>query len=92
MCFCIAASIMRAAPGVFGPQFLQMRVEAAVGEQPCHRELNQVLGVWIETLFDQRDLIDDRGGCRQPAETQARRKNLREAVQMNHEILCVDLV
>ena len=50
-----------------------MRVEAALPDQPRHRELDEVLRMRIEPLLDDRDLIDDRRRGRQPAEPQAGR-------------------
>ena len=92
MCLCIAASICAHRRRVFGAQLLQVRVEAAVAEQPCERELHEVLRVRVEALLDQRDLLHDRRRRRQPSEPQPGREHLREAVQMDDEVLRVELV
>ena len=45
----------------------------------------------IEALLDDRDLIDDRRRRREPAEPQSRRHHLREAVQVDDEVLRVEI-
>lgn len=77
---------------VFGAKRLQVSIEAAVANESRERELSEILGVRIQPLFDDRDLIDDRRCGREPAEPQARGEHLREAVQVDHQILGVQLV
>src|SRR5262249_41656834 len=55
---------------------LQVRIEAALPNEPRHRKLDEILCVRIETLLDDGDLIDDRGGCREPAQSKSGRHHL----------------
>ncbi len=80
-----------AATRVLGAQRLQVRVEAPVADQPRHRELHEVLRVRVDPLLDDRHLVDDRRRRGQPSEAETRREHLREAVQVNHDVVRVEL-